>query len=637
MDTRWEQERRTGVSGAAVARWVRAALVILLVVAGAWTSPGMAQSSNQVSVKAELLASSLYVGDPVLLRITVDGSKSPEEPDLKSVPGCDIEFIGGGNSSQTSVIIINGRRQDNSSESYTFQYKLTPTKTGKFLLPPVPIIVDGKTYRTNAIELNVSEPKVAEGFRLLLEPEKTSVYVGEPIRLRVTWYLASTVQKVSFSMPPSDEYELITPDAAKPAVAMQRNNRAVEVPFVSGTVAGTLAERELEGKTYTALSIDQILIPGKAGAVTIGPLRVACSVAVGKRQARFTDSPFDDLTVYERRVVESAPLVLDVKTLPTPMPAKFSGLVGKYSIDATASPTVLNVGDPLTLMIRVAGPEPLDRVPPLELEHVPAFARNFRMPTETAIPALTPTAAIFSLTMRPRADTVKEVPAVELSYFDPTTGQYAVASSKPLSLKVQATNEVTLDETEEEAAAATVPDAEKKTPEGPPPLPADADPFKTGEPGASARLGSPVVLAVILLPVAVWALATGVEARRRLRERDPAGRRRRRAIGRARSRLAKAASGRRAGPLHAAAGVSDALRGYAADMLGASEASLTSAECAAYFQMVDAGVGSRMTEILRACDEAQYAGLETESETARRLAQEARSLLASAGRMGAHA
>ncbi|MBC7772781.1 MAG: BatD family protein [Pyrinomonadaceae bacterium] len=602
----------------------------LLVCIGVSPWHASAQQSNQVSVKAEIVASNLYIGDPVLLRITVDGSKSSDEPDLKSVPGCDIEFIGGGNSSQTSIIIINGRRQDNSSESYTFQYKLTPTRAGRLRIPPISIDVDGKTYQTNPIEATVSEPQAAEGFSLVLQPEKTSVYVGEPIPLHIRWYLGSTVQKVSFSMPDSDRYELITPEAAKPATAMQRNNRAVEIPFVNGSVAGQIGERELNGKIYTALSIEQILVATKPGKVTIGPLRVTCNIAVGKRQARFTDSPFDDLTVYERRVVESEPLEIDVKALPLPAPTGFSGLVGKYAVDATASPTVLNVGDPLTLIVRVSGPEPMDRVPPLELERKPEFSRAFKMSTDTAIPALTPAAAVFNITMRPRNDAIREVPAIELSYFDPTTGAYAVASSKPLSLRVQPTKEVTLDDTEEQSTDGTkIPEAEKKKSDGPPALRTDGDPFRESHLGAAEWLRSPGVIAALSLPVAACVVAAGFSARRRWHESDPAGRRRRRALRRARSRLARAGSGRAITSLHAAANVSEALRGYAADMLGQPEISLTSAECAAYFKLADPGLGSEMAGILRACDEAQFAGIEKETLAAKSLALQARTLLTS--------
>lgn len=605
-------------------------MMLLLVMACLCTTRVLAQSSNQISVKAELQASNLYIGDPALLRITVNGSKSPDEPELKSVPGCDIEFMGGGNSSQTSIIIINGRRQDNSSESYTFQYKLTPIKAGRLRIPPITVVVDGKAYQTNSIQAEVSEPKAAEGFRLVLEPEKKTVYVGEPIKLHVVWYLGSTVQKVSFSMPDSDAYELLTPESAKSSTTMQRGNRVVDVPFVSGTVAGVLGERELEGKLYTSLSIDQILVATRPGKMTVGPLRVVCSVAAGRRQARFSDSPFDDLTMYERRVVESEPLELDVKPLPLPAPANFSGLVGKYSVDATASPTVLNVGDPMTLMVRVGGAEPLDRVPPLELERRPEFSRAFKMPTDTAIPAITPSAAIFTLTMRPRSDTVKEVPAIELSYFDPTTGVYAIASSKSLSLRVQPTKEVTLDDAEDRSAeAAKIPEAEKKKAEGPPALRLDSDLFNETSGSAIDWLRHPGVIAALSLPVAGYVALAGLAARRRMHEKDPAGRRRKRALRRARSRLARAASGRRAGPLHAATAVSDALRGYAADILDLPEISLTSAECAEYFRLADPALGSEMTSILRACDEAQYAGIEAEASAAKNLASQARTLLSS--------
>ena len=67
-----------------------------------------------------------------------------------------------------------------------------------------------------------------------------------------------------------------------------------------------------------------------------------------------------------RRLVAVAPAVpVEVREVPVPRPATFCGGIGNYRLAASASPTSLRVGDPLTLTLdiergpsqRIAGPD----------------------------------------------------------------------------------------------------------------------------------------------------------------------------------------------------------------------------------------------------------------------------------------
>ena len=55
-------------------------------------------------------------------------------------------------------------------------------------------------------------------------------------------------------------------------------------------------------------------------------------------------------------MVSSQPLKLTVLPLPEEgKPSGFYGLVGQYTISASATPTKVNVGDPITLTVKVGG------------------------------------------------------------------------------------------------------------------------------------------------------------------------------------------------------------------------------------------------------------------------------------------
>mgnify|MGYP001039917717 CR=1 FL=1 len=53
-----------------------------------------------------------------------------------------------------------------------------------------------------------------------------------------------------------------------------------------------------------------------------------------------------------------------------PLLPEFAGWVGRFQVEASASPTEVSIGDPVTLAVSVSGPEYLDNV------ELPALARS---------------------------------------------------------------------------------------------------------------------------------------------------------------------------------------------------------------------------------------------------------------------
>src|SRR5262249_14279863 len=92
--------------------------------------------------------------------------------------------------------------------------------------------------------------------------------------------------------------------------------------------------------------------------------------------------------------------------------------------------------------------EPLDAVPAMDFSEQPGFSPGFRASGEPAIPSIAASgegrAAVFTTTIRAESDEVTEIPAVELPYFDVSTGKYGVAKSKAIPIKVRPTTEVGL-------------------------------------------------------------------------------------------------------------------------------------------------------------------------------------------------
>jgi hypothetical protein len=137
---------------------------------------------------------------------------------------------------------------------------------------------------------------------------------------------------------------------------------------------------------------------------------------------------------------------VELNVLPLPevgKPAEFYGLVGDYTISASATPRQVSVGDPITLTIEVGGGPYLRPVQWPALETVPALANNFKIPTEKASPVRADGRKVFTQTIRASNDAVTEIPPIPLAFFDPKTGRYTVAHTDAIALEVAATKTLT--------------------------------------------------------------------------------------------------------------------------------------------------------------------------------------------------
>lgn len=562
---------------------------MMVVLGAAWAVLLCAAAHGQVAVRAKVMPERGYVGDAFQLTIEVAGSKGPERPRIPDVPGVDFAYSGGQDTSRRSVMIINGRRTEDNFEGYVFSYRVTPSEAGVVTIPAIPVVVDGKEYRTEPVRFLAVEPGEVQGFKLTLEAAKREVYVGEPVLVRLTWYLAENASGGTFSMSEhDDQFELFAP-------AMAPGARAGGSEFVLfGKPAVAVQGRgELDGMECQTISVERVFVARRAGRVTLGPVRLAFDVPVGR-----------GFFGRERRVVTSNAIEFDVRELPTPTPPNFSGLVGVYRFEARAEPRDVHVGDPITLLMYVLGPEPLEAVPAMLLSGQPGLAGKFRTPSEPAIPVVQQTdlpngerAAVFTQTIRAESERVTEIPALELPYFDVEKGEYGVARTRPIPLNVSPTSEVAIPEVAGKGAEAPVePDK------------VDGLVAVVRAPAlvASERFDlmravrSPVAIGLLGGPALLYVAGLGVVAVRRRAERDPARRRRRRATGRAMGRLRRASSAQEAGA---------AVRGFVADWFDVPEAGVTSAECVERLRGAGAASAEKAGELLEECDAAVFAGV----------------------------
>jgi len=210
---------------------------------------------------------------------------------------------------------------------------------------------------------------------------------------------------------------------------------------------------------HQSLSFNKILIPKKSGKIVIAPATLLCAAEKEKdskskqgRRSAFQYPAYFDNTFFDqsgidgnwsRIYTESAPLVLDVKPLPTEgRPGLFNGMVGDYSISVEAAPTEVRVGEPVTLTITITAADYMENIFFQPLRYQPLLVNRFEIPSDRSLPRREGKSKVYTQTIRPLSTNNDAVPSLQLAYFSPASNAYITAQSAPIPLKVSPAEEI---------------------------------------------------------------------------------------------------------------------------------------------------------------------------------------------------
>jgi len=536
----------------------------------------------------------IYAGESFTYQIIIDGYDSPGQVDLTPLAEYNPRSAGGGNASQTSVSIINGRTTTNVVRRYVMNYTLTAGQAGRATIPAVTVTVDGRQYQTNPVELNIVQPGTTNQLELEVTLSQQRCYVGQPVTLTVKFYVYADIGDYHFDIPAitSDAFYVEDLDAAK----QYRVNR--------------------QGREAILLTFSKVLIPKRPGDIDLGASSVSADVAVGHGRSR--DSFFDDFfrnnTQYKRFAVSSQPLKLSVSPLPQQdKPDGFYGLVGRYTISASAAPTKVSVGDPITLTIKIGG----DYLKPVrwpQLEQIEGLSENFKMPSQKSSPSVEDSFKIFTQTIRPANDKVTEIPSIPLAYFDADKGRYVVAKTEPIKLEVSPTKILTTADVEgrDFSPAGREVEAVKKgisaNYESP-------DCLRNVGFSLPAAVASPGYMAGWAIPLIVLLASVLAKTVVHTTPEQAARRRRRHSAGKAVGQLKKISS--RQAQEHAEL-IAEAMKQYIGERFDKVAGSLTADDCMQTIidRTGDAASAERYRDIVSRCEAARYAPLQEKIDTA---------------------
>jgi hypothetical protein len=549
-----------------------------------------------------------YVGVPAVLQLEIRDASDVGIPVLPTVPGLSFS-IGPGQHRATSVTIINGRTRQSTSE--TIAIEIVAEREGRYTVPVISIDVDGQTYRSEPFTLVAKPSETGDILFAEVVANPASPYVGQPtlITLRI-WFKPYRDPSINLVLSGGDMWSLLDLERTEWGPfrnAITQLERRRQRP----------ADRErMRGDaSYVVFELQDTWTPSQPGAADFSSVEVRASWPTGARMVR------DLLGRNQAQLTGARPLKstatadsIIVRPLPEEdRPLAFSGAVGDFTVTATAKPTEVAVGDPITVVYtvktqsrdpRALGALEVLQAPPFA--SLPELAKDFRIPSDQLGGTVREREKQFTQTFRPLHDGVTAIPPLPFAFFDPEADTYRVVTTEAIPITVRAAERLQLSQIVGGSVGDSA-NAQRTTVVGG--LRANMPPTQamlatSGPTNASSLIASPLIASAVAIPPLACLGLLVLRRVQQAREADPLRRRARRAGAVARETLAADRS---------AAGILRAITGFIADRCGLAEGARTRPECieALRTRNTDPAVIERVDRLLAACERARYAPAES--------------------------
>ncbi len=390
------------------------ALQVLALVGVLWSPVALA---DDISLTLDIDRTSLSLGETATLNATLKGGgRNVPAPDISKLSAFDIL----NRSSSINFQSINGVSETSTVHTMT----IAPKQAGTFVIGPAVVVAKGKTYRSNTLTVTVTPEQPATKAQaggqkkdLFIEAvvDNRHPYVGEQILLTVRFYHAVNLLSQPSYTPPQ------TTDFWSDVISSQ--------PSYYTTIGG---------RRYRVLEINTALYPTRSGKLQIGRAFLETQIADRRRQDKFGFGSFFNRGKAVK--LRTRPLEVDVKPLPTAnKPQDFSGVVGSYSITASADQSSVEVNTPVTVTYRISG---LGNIKVLPRPKTPE-TKDFRVYDGSSEENVTKDkkalggVKTFEQTFIPTHEGRLKIPGVAYDFFDPKEGEYKVVHTPDIPLNVE--------------------------------------------------------------------------------------------------------------------------------------------------------------------------------------------------------
>ncbi|MBX2827904.1 MAG: BatD family protein [Flavobacteriaceae bacterium] len=378
----------------------------------------------QVTFKSKVSKKRLGINE----RLRVDFEMNQDGDDFNPPDFAGFRIVGGPHQA-ISNSWINGKR----SYSKTYSYTLSPKAKGKFTIGQATINIEGETYKTTPISVEVTaavkkskdgsnaDYLASENVHLVAEVSKTNPYLNEAITVTYKLYVSHEVSITS------NWREVDTPKYAD--FWSQSIDSRGNYNIYDGTFRG-------EDYRYVVLR-RTVLYPQKTGKLEIEPLSLDIPIDVKSNRR---DIFGRRLMTRVNRTISAGRRTIDVKPLPEEgKPINFNGAVGDFEFGISSNKTKLDANEALELSVKVTGDGNLKLfdLPKLKLPstlevYEPALEDNIK----TKVKGMTGS-KVEKYTVVPQFKGNYPIRPISFSYFNPKAEKYETLTSEEVLIEVE--------------------------------------------------------------------------------------------------------------------------------------------------------------------------------------------------------
>ena len=388
--------------------------ILLLTVTTVW-------GQDDVSFNAKVNRKKLGINE----RLRIDFVMN-QDGDNFSPPSFKGFTVTGGPNQSVSRQWVNGK----SSFSKTYSYFLAPTKRGKFTIEQAEITVNGETYKTTPVQVEVTAAvdkpgdgsnavyEASENIHLVAEVSKGSPYINEAFTVVYKLYVAEQTSVSNWREIDSPKYEDFWSQSVD------------EKQF-------KVFNGEYKGEPYRYVILRRtVLYPLKSGKLNIEPLSLSVTV----------DVPTNKRDIFGRRLTRNANITvaaknrtINVKPLPTDgKPDDFTGAVGDFDFEVNTNKQQLDATEAFEISVEAKGNGNL-KLFDLPKPKFPGKLEVYEPENQDKV--RTNLSGMSGLkrnkyTVVPQYKGKYPIPAISFSYFNPKTERYERGTSNEIVVEV---------------------------------------------------------------------------------------------------------------------------------------------------------------------------------------------------------
>ena len=412
--------------------------ILLCLLACLLAIPSICGASIKLSVSPQRGKNIIEVGDIFYLYITLtDINETPAKPSLN---GAKLIYFDR-TSQQSSFSSVNGV----TSQSFTYTYTATlrAEKEGTFKYGPVAL----GNQKSNQVTYTIGKASASTGVPSSPSdtPQDTSdddkpKYIGKG---DANLFLRATVSESTVYEQQALVYTVklyTTYDAIKFIGATSAPKFDGFVIEESPDISTSLSLETYQGKSYaTAIIARYIIFPQMTGNLKITGNTYTISV---DRREYFHDAFWGNMSFSTPLQLNVTPndLVVNVKPLPQPKPADFSGGVGQFSISGELKNSEFKTNQAASIVYTIKGTGNLKYIQlpdlatiyPPEIEvYTPKTSQDVSVGSNSVTGSVS-----YDYSFMPLEEGSYRLPDVKLVYFNPVSGQYETSVARGFDINV---------------------------------------------------------------------------------------------------------------------------------------------------------------------------------------------------------